>query len=197
MATRTLTPVAPVELDQSVPNQLRVRVPLATTSAAGLLAAADKQKLDGLDAALAGKADDGDVTALAGSVATALAGKADASALATATTALTNLQGATSAAITALADAATVTWDTQSRLAPRAKVTLGGNRTLAITNLVDGQSGVLIVRQDATGGRTLALPAGSLVLEGPLALNTAANGVTVLTYVNDGGTLLWSFGRVV
>jgi len=36
-------------------------------------------------------------------------------------------------------------------------VTLGGNRTLANpTNLVAGQSGVIIINQDGTGGRTLA-----------------------------------------
>ena len=59
------------------------------------------------------------------------------------------------AAYTALTDAATITPDFST--ATNFSVTLGGNRTLANpTNLVAGQSGVIYVSQDGTGGRTLS-----------------------------------------
>jgi hypothetical protein len=57
--------------------------------------------------------------------------------------------------ITTLTDGATITPD--FALNNSFTVTLGGNRTLANpTNLVAGQSGVIIINQDGTGGRTLA-----------------------------------------
>ena len=55
----------------------------------------------------------------------------------------------------ALTDAATVAVDLA--LANQFRVTLGGNRTLGVpTNIVEGQQGVIVIRQDATGSRTLA-----------------------------------------
>jgi len=57
--------------------------------------------------------------------------------------------------ITTLTDGATIT--PNFALNNSFTVTLGGNRTLANpTNLVAGQSGVIIINQDGTGGRTLA-----------------------------------------
>ena len=57
--------------------------------------------------------------------------------------------------ITTLTDGATITPD--FAVNNSFTVTLGGNRTLANpTNLVAGQSGVVIINQDGTGGRTLA-----------------------------------------
>jgi hypothetical protein len=58
-------------------------------------------------------------------------------------------------AISVLTDGATITPD--FALANNFSVTLAGNRTLANpTNLVAGQSGVIIINQDGTGSRTLA-----------------------------------------
>ena len=63
--------------------------------------------------------------------------------------------GAQIGSITTLTDGATITPD--FALNNSFTVTLGGNRTLANpTNLVAGQSGVIIINQDGTGGRTLA-----------------------------------------
>lgn len=57
--------------------------------------------------------------------------------------------------ITTLTDGATITPNFAANNS--FTVTLGGNRTLANpTNLVAGQSGVIIINQDGTGGRTLA-----------------------------------------
>jgi hypothetical protein len=85
-----------------------------------------------------------------------------------------------------LTDAATIAWDVSG--AQVAKVTLGGNRTLgAPTNLIDGATYVLRVKQDATGSRTLAYnsvfkwPGGTAPV-----LSTAANALDILTFVSDG-----------
>lgn len=58
-------------------------------------------------------------------------------------------------AITALSDGASITPDFSA--SNNFSVTLGGNRTLENpTNLTAGQSGVVFISQDGTGGRTLA-----------------------------------------
>ncbi|WP_207479585.1 hypothetical protein [Arenibaculum pallidiluteum] len=91
-------------------------------------------------------------------------------------------------AIAALADGATITPD--FAVANFFTVTLGGNRTLANpANLVPGQSGSIIVRQDATGSRTLAygshwkFPGASAPV-----LTTAASRVDRLDYLVVSGT---------
>lgn len=88
----------------------------------------------------------------------------------------------------ALTDGATITPDFS--LGNNYSVTLGGNRTLANpTNLVAGQSGVIVITQDATGSRTLAygsyfkFPAGTAP-----TLTTAANSVDVLAYYVESST---------
>lgn len=56
---------------------------------------------------------------------------------------------------TALTDGATITPDFADNLT--FTVGLGGNRTIANpANMVPGQTGCIIITQDATGGRTLA-----------------------------------------
>ena len=94
----------------------------------------------------------------------------------------------------ALTDGATITWDTGGYATSHATVTLGGNRTLDITNAVSGASGILIVTQDGTGSRTLTLPAGSVIAGGTLTLSTAAGAVDVLSWVLLGSTYYWTFG---
>ena len=98
-------------------------------------------------------------------------------------------------AFATLTDGATVTWATGGAAFPNAKLTLGGNRTLAITGAVAGQSGTLVVTQDGTGSRTLTLPGGSLREGGALTLSTAANAVDVLAYIYDGSTYFWTAGK--
>lgn len=87
-----------------------------------------------------------------------------------------------------LTDAPTITWNVD--LGIMAEVTLGGNRTLANpTNLRKGTYS-LLVKQDATGGRTLALGTSyKTPNQVPLVLSTAANAVDLLTFVSDGTTL--------
>lgn len=105
---------------------------------------------------------------------------------------------ALSPAFSTLTDGATVTWATGGARVNNAVVTLGGNRTLDITGEVNGATGVLIVKQDGTGGRTLALPASSKVVDGgagAITLTAAANGVDVLCWFFDGTNFWWTYGK--
>jgi len=90
--------------------------------------------------------------------------------------------------ITALTDGATITIDLAN--ANNFSVTLGGNRTFAApTNQTAGQSGVIVITQDGTGGRTAAFnsvfkfPGGT-----PPTLTTTANAVDVLAYYCESAT---------
>lgn len=101
-------------------------------------------------------------------------------------------------AFVTLSDGATVTWDSEGLAAVNAIVTLAGNRALVIDNALSGTSGLLIVKQDNVGNRTLALPANSIIVDGgngSIALSTVANAIDVLSFVYDGTTYLWSYGK--
>lgn len=78
-----------------------------------------------------------------------------------------------SPAITTDTDAATVTFDLAT---DKHKVTLGGNRTLAVTNGVDGQQFTLILKQDGTGGRTVTWWSGIAWPGGTVPTLTATSG---------------------
>lgn len=89
----------------------------------------------------------------------------------------------------ALTDATSIA--TNGALGNLFSVTLGGNRTLANpTNLKDGATYMWIIKQDATGNRTLAYgttfawPGGTTP-----ALSTAANAIDVISAVYDGTKL--------
>ena len=96
-------------------------------------------------------------------------------------------------AIQGLTDGATVTMNYLSGY--NASITLAGNRTLAITNTVDGDSGLIFITQDGTGSRTLTLPSGSLVLgggSGAITLTTDAGAIDALAFMNKGGVFIFS-----
>lgn len=85
-----------------------------------------------------------------------------------------------------LTDASSIAWNLNT--AQTARVTLGGNRTLAApSNLVDGGTYILFVKQDGTGSRTLAYNA---VFKWPggvaPVLSTGANALDILSFVSDG-----------
>lgn len=89
----------------------------------------------------------------------------------------------------ALTDGASIAWNLDD--AQTASVTLGGNRTLANpTNMAARGTYLLIVKQDATGGRTLAY-GSAFKWPGGLApvLSTAANAVDILSFVSDGTSM--------
>ncbi len=82
-----------------------------------------------------------------------------------------------------LTDAANIAWD--SALSNTARVTLAGNRTLDNpTNLSDGWTFWLKIKQDATGGRTLAYGT-KFKFVGSSTLSVAANAIDVLRGVYD------------
>jgi hypothetical protein len=90
---------------------------------------------------------------------------------------------------------ATITWD-QTKGSTSA-VTLTGNATLSITNIVAGMYGLIRVTQDATGSRTLTLPAGSKVINGgsgAVTLTATGSATDVLSYFYDGTNYYWTVG---
>jgi hypothetical protein len=94
-----------------------------------------------------------------------------------------------------LVDDTTITWTvTKFHNSQNAKVTLGGNRTLEFSGLLEGMSGKLIVTQDTTGSRTLTLPGGSKTPDGGnsvIALSSAAESVDLLEWFYDGTDIFW------
>ena len=91
---------------------------------------------------------------------------------------------------TTLTDGANISWDlSQNQVA---SVTLAGNRTLSNpTNQVDGAIYILIVKQDATGGRTLAFSSNYKFAGGSApSLTTTASKADVLTFVSDGTNMM-------
>lgn len=96
-----------------------------------------------------------------------------------------------------LTDGATINWDGNAGL--NFKVTIAGNRTLANpTNMKTGQSGLIIVTQDATGSRTLAYGSNFRFPGGAAAnvLSTGANAIDVISYyVRSDGTLLCTLSK--
>lgn len=87
-----------------------------------------------------------------------------------------------SGAVVALTDAATIAVNLE--LGNNFSVTLSGNRTLGFpTNVAPGQSGLIVVRQDGTGGRALAFASGYKFASGVApSIVTTANAVNFLPY---------------
>lgn len=95
-----------------------------------------------------------------------------------------------------LIDGATITWNVASGY--NAKVTLGGNRALSITNVTAGTYGKITVIQDATGGRALTLPSGSVVVDGgigSITLSPGAGAIDILTFFYDGTNFEWNYAK--
>ena len=92
-----------------------------------------------------------------------------------------------------LTDGAAITWDFNS--GANARVTIAGARTLVITNMEAGDTGLILVKQDAAGGRTLSLPGGSSIVGGgSYTASSAPNATDVLSVYYDGTTYWWTIG---
>lgn len=99
-----------------------------------------------------------------------------------------------------LTDGATITWAIGSVPYANATVTLGGNRTLNITNPLNGGQYVLRIVQDGTGSRTLALGTGCTWKvsgggAGAITPSTAANAIDVLAFTYDGTNCYANFNK--
>lgn len=90
--------------------------------------------------------------------------------------------------IITLTDGATITPDFSA--GNHFSVVLAGNRTLATpTNLVAGQSGVILIQQDATGSRSLAFSSAWKWPGGTAgSLTTTASAIDALAYFVESGT---------
>ena len=88
-----------------------------------------------------------------------------------------------------LTDAANISWNLDSQQV--ATVTLGGNRTLDNpTNLKNGAAYRLTIKQDATGGRTLAFGTAYKFAGGiDPAVTSAASALDMLSCVSDGTSM--------
>ena len=91
---------------------------------------------------------------------------------------------------TTLTDGASISWDLAANQV--ATVTLAGNRTLTNpTNKVNGNVYMLVVKQDATGGRTLSFGTDYKFAGGTAPTVTAtASKADVLTFLCDGTNML-------
>ena len=98
-----------------------------------------------------------------------------------------------------LTDASTISWDPINGL--NASVTLAGNRTLSFsTPPTSGAYGTLVVKQDATGGRTLTLPSVANKVLGSsstttIGLSTTANAIDIVNFYFDGTNYFWNVGQ--
>jgi hypothetical protein len=92
-----------------------------------------------------------------------------------------------------LTDAVSISWDLS--LGAMATVTLGGNRALANpTNLINGASYILIIKQDGTGGKTLSFGNAYKFADGiDPNLSAGANAVDIISFLSDGTSLYGSF----
>lgn len=101
-----------------------------------------------------------------------------------------------------LTDAANIAWDVSTK--QKAKVTLGGNRTMdAVSNAVEGTSYFIWVIQDGTGSRTVTWTtsgAGSFDFgaDGAPTLTTTASKADLLCFeaISIGGTLKLRFAGI-
>lgn len=72
------------------------------------------------------------------------------------------------------------------------RVTLGGNRELANpTNQKSGQAGVIIVKQDGTGGRTLSFGSHYIFPGGPIPLASGPNARNTIAYIVEENGLIY------
>ncbi len=95
-----------------------------------------------------------------------------------------------SGTVDALTDGSTITPDFAE--SNNFSVTLGGNRTLANpSNIVAGQSGIIVITQDSTGSRTLSYGSYWKFAGGTApTLTTTANAVDVLAYYTNSTTTI-------
>lgn len=112
-----------------------------------------------------------------------------------ATKALTPKSVADAAALVGLTDAATIAVDLAA--GTNFIVTLAGNRTLgAPSGAKPGMSGTILIKQDATGSRTLAYNTAWKPFGSTPALSTAASAVDLLTWlVEDTGKVRFTLAK--
>jgi hypothetical protein len=102
--------------------------------------------------------------------------------------------GSSALAFDTLTSGSFVTWTFSGAERRKAKLTLGANAALSLSGVVPGSEGDLYVKQDATGGRTLTLPANSYVSGGSagvITLTSSPNAIDKLHFAFDGTNYYW------
>jgi hypothetical protein len=101
-------------------------------------------------------------------------------------------------AFTTLTDGAPITWAAGAVALANASVTLvhtTATRAVNITGMTSGTNGVLVIKQDATGGAALTLGTGctwyiggstGFVASTTLSLTTTASAINILAFTYDG-----------
>ncbi len=102
------------------------------------------------------------------------------------TNAVQTMTRALRSAFNTLSDAGTVTINTQ--LSNQYKLTLGGNRTLAFSNGVDGTNFTLALIQDGTGTRTVTWPTITWIPGTAPTLKTSPGEIDLINIRYDGTT---------
>jgi hypothetical protein len=93
----------------------------------------------------------------------------------------------------------TINWN--PALGLNASVTLNQNSTINFSSTpTPGAYGTLVVTQDGTGGRTLALPSVTNKVLGSsstttIALSTTANAIDIVNFYYDGSNYFWNVGQ--
>jgi hypothetical protein len=92
-----------------------------------------------------------------------------------------------------LTDAATISWDYSDGY--NAKVTLGGNRSLSIGTVSNGDYGTLVVTQDGTGTRVINFGANDKFASATHSFSTGSGDVDIFTWVYDGTDFIWNYNN--
>ena len=90
----------------------------------------------------------------------------------------------------------TITWDMSAN---KNVITIlsvsGGNPTLAITNVNNGDVGCMEIIQCSSGGKQLVFPSNSIFKDkGTKVISTEVNSVNIISFVYDGTYFLWNIG---
>lgn len=91
-----------------------------------------------------------------------------------------------------LSDAATIDWD--YKLGYNAKVTLGGDRAISITNVNEGDYGTLFVIQ-GSGGNVINFGATDKFASATYSFSTGAADIDIFTFVYDGTNYYWNYNQ--
>lgn len=113
---------------------------------------------------------------------------------------LSDIETGRAPSITTLTNSATATIVMDSTKASQnARIVLVQNTTtLVLSGLVAGMAGILILKQDDIGNRTLTLPISSKVVSnggGGVTLSVPASAIDILAWIYDGSNIFWNYGN--
>lgn len=87
------------------------------------------------------------------------------------------------------------TWATASKYVNNKTSTLTSNTTISFTGLINGAEGTWFIKQDATGNRTITVPANSKPSMTTLDIALTANAETMVGWKYDGTNIHWAIKK--